>query len=150
MILKMANWNKKFIELSKHIATWSKDSTKVGTVIINNDNRIVSVGYNGFPSGCNDDIPERHERPLKYSYSEHAERNAIYNASRIGVSTKDCIIYISTMFPCDDCARAIIQSGIRKLVCYKPDFNDVRWGEKFKISYEMLTEVGIEIIYYED
>lgn len=145
----MADWNKRFIELSKHIATWSKDSKKVGCVISNNDNRIVSVGYNGYPTGCDDTKLERKERPLKYSFTEHAERNAIYNASRIGVSTKDCTMYLM-WFPCDDCARAIIQSGIKKLVCSKPDLDDDRWGEKFKISLEMLNEVEIEIEYYKE
>ena len=146
----MADWNKRFIELSKHIATWSKDiNTVTGAVIADKDHRIVSVGYNGFPSGCDDSCKERYERPLKYMYTEHAERNAIYNAARIGVSTKDCTLYVM-WFPCADCARAIIQSGITKLVCKEPDLELPKWGEHFKIALEMLKEAKVEINYIID
>ena len=140
------NWDKRFFDLAEYISGWSKDrSTKVGAVIVK-DNRIISTGYNGFPAGFNDDIDSRHERPVKYNYTEHSERNAIYNAARKGDSTKDATIYLQ-WFPCADCARGIIQSGIIKVVCTKPDFNHERWGESFKMSYEMLTECKIEIVY---
>lgn len=146
----MTNWDKRFIDLTKHVASWSKDKS-IGTcaVIVDDDNRIVSIGYNGFPSGCNDDIQERYERPLKYLYTEHAERNAIYNAARLGISVKGCKMYLM-WFPCSDCARAIIQSGIKTLVCYKPNLEDSRWGEHFKVALEMFNECGVEIIYYEE
>ena len=138
------------MELTKHIASWSKDkSKKCGAVIVDSENRIVSVGYNGFPSGADDTIEERHERPAKYMYTEHAERNAIYNAARIGVTTKGCTMFIM-WFPCADCGRSIIQSGISKLVCYAPDFNTPRWGEQFRVSAEMLVESGITLEYYTD
>jgi dCMP deaminase len=141
------DWNKRFIELTKHIATWSKDkSTGVAALIADDDKRIVSVGYNGFPTGCDDEKEERHQRPAKYLYTEHAERNAIYNAARIGVSVKDCTMYLM-WFPCVDCTRAIIQSGIKKLVCTKPDLTMEKWGEQFVVALEMLEEVGIEIVY---
>lgn len=143
----MTNWNKRFIELAKHIATWSKDkSTVVGAVIVDSENRIVSQGYNGFCTGCNDEVRERHERPAKYLYTEHAERNAIYNAARIGVSVKDCKIY-TTLFPCVDCTRAIIQSGIQQLITTEPDFKHHKYGNDWKVSQELLEEVGIPVIY---
>ena len=143
------DWNKRFIELTKTIAGWSKDkSIGACAIIADEDNRIVSTGYNGFPSGCNDAIPERHERPAKYLYTEHAERNAVYNAVRIGVSVKNCTMYLM-WFPCADCARAIIQSGIKKLVCHKPDLDTPKWGEHFKASLEMFEETGIEVVYVE-
>ena len=144
----MADWNKRFIELTKHIATWSKDKS-VGTcaVITDKENRIVSVGYNGFPSGADDGIEERYERPAKYLYTEHAERNAIYNAARLGVSTKRCTMYLM-WFPCADCARAIIQSGIDTLVCYEPDLNTPKWGKHFKAALEMFKECGVALNFY--
>jgi len=142
-----ANWNERFIELTKHIATWSKDkSIGACAVITDKDNRIVSVGYNGFPSGCNDEVEERYDRPLKYLYTEHAERNAIYNAARIGVSVKCCTMYLM-WFPCADCARAIIQSGIDTLVCEKPDLDTPKWGEHFVAALEMFSECGVNVIY---
>ena len=141
-------WTKRFIELTKQIALWSKDkSVKTGAVIVNKENRIVSTGYNGFPSGCNDCLDDRHERPSKYLYTEHAERNAIYSAAQNGIKTKGCIMYL-TWFPCADCARAIIQSGIKKIVCKKPDMNDEKWGGHFVAAIEILEETNIEIEYY--
>jgi dCMP deaminase len=142
----MANWTKRFMELTKHIAGWSKDKS-IGTcaVIVDDDNRVVSIGYNGFPSGCNDEIQSRYERPEKYLYTEHAERNAVFNAARLGVSTKGCTMYLM-WFPCADCARSIIQAGIKKLVCNKPDLNS-HWGDHFKAAIEMLDEAKVEVIY---
>lgn len=143
-------WNKRLIELSKIISTWSKDkNTGTGAVIADKDNHVISIGYNGFPQGCNDDIESRYERPAKYLFTEHAERNAIYNAVRNGVSTKGCTMYLM-WFPCADCARAIIQSGIDKVVCYEPDLDTPKWGEHFKASLEMFEECGVEVVYEEE
>lgn len=145
----MADWNKRFIDVTKLVASWSKDkSVGVGAIIVE-DNRILATGYNGFPSGCDDNDPRRHERPAKYFYTEHAERNAIFSAARKGIKTEGCTMFLM-WFPCADCARAIIQSGIKRIVCYKPDLNDKRWGESFMASLEMLRETKIEIIYYEN
>ena len=141
----MTNWNNRFLDLAKHISTWSKDkSTGVGAVIVDNENRIVSQGYNGFCTGCNDNIDARHERPAKYLYTEHAERNAIYNAARIGVSVRNCKLY-STLFPCVECTRAIIQSGIKEIHTYHPDFQHHKYGKDWEISLELLHEVGIRV-----
>ncbi len=119
--MNQKKWDLRWIQKAHEFADWSKDkSTKVGAVIVNQDNRLVSQGYNGFPGGVNDSIPYRYERPQKYMYTEHAERNAIYNAARMGTSTKDCTLY-TQLFPCVDCARGIIQSGIIRLVTVEPD-----------------------------
>jgi dCMP deaminase len=143
----MVDWNNRFIELSMLVASWSKDKNRgVGAIIADEENRIISVGYNGFPRGADDTIEERYERPLKYLYTEHAERNAIYSAASHGSRTKDCIIYLE-WYPCCDCARAIIQAGLKKVVCGEPDFEDERWGEKFKVSAQLFKECGIEIEY---
>ena len=144
------NWDKRFLELSEFIAKWSKDrSTGVGVVIADSDNRVVSMGYNGFPSGFNDDLDYRHNRPQKYLYTEHAERNAIYNAARAGLSIKNCTMYLM-WFPCADCARAIIQSGISTLVCRKPDFSNETWGNSFAAAFDMLNECKIKLIYIDE
>ena len=96
----------------------SKDpSTQVGACIVNDDNRIMSVGYNGFPRGCSDDeFPWEREGETthtKYPYVCHAELNAILNAG--GNSLKGCRIYVA-LFPCNECAKAIIQAGIKTIV----------------------------------
>ena len=137
-------WHKRYLELANHVSLWSKDrSTKVGCVIVSNDNRILSLGYNGFPRGINDDLEERHERPLKYKFAEHAERNAIYNSDS---SLKGSSCYV-TMFPCADCSRAIIQTGIKEVVVEMPDWEHERWGDDFKITKDMLSEAGVKLTY---
>ncbi len=143
----MADWDKRLTDVAEFVAQWSKDTgTKVGAVIADTDNRIVSTGYNGLPAGCDDDIKSRYERPQKYLWTEHAERNAIYSAAKNGVPLKGCSIYLK-WFPCADCARAIIQSGITKVVCTQPDLDTPKWGEHFKIALDMFHEIGIQIVY---
>jgi len=145
----MTDWNKRFLGLAKHIASWSKDeSTKVGAVIIGPDKRILSVGYNGPPRGIDDSNKEYHERPLKYAVFEHSERNAIYNAAANGIQLKESKLY-TTLFPCADCSRGIIQCGITSVVTYNPDLSDIRWGESFKISKHLLEEANIVLELYE-
>jgi dCMP deaminase len=141
----MGSWDSKFVELSNLVASWSKDTnTKVGAVIVDTDNIVLSMGYNGFPRGCDDTKEDRYEKPIKYLYTEHAERNALYHAARHGVSLKGCTLYV-TLFCCADCARGIIQSGITKVVAPKPDVEHVKWGEHFKAAIDMLNEANVEI-----
>ena len=110
-------WDNRFMELAEFVSQWSKDrSRKVGAAIVDSRNTIVSMGWNGMPRGVNDDVEERHARPAKYLFAAHAEANAIFNAAAIGTSTLGCTMYV-TLFPCDKCAMAIIQSGIAKVVC---------------------------------
>ena len=116
-------WNGYFMQMAYLAATKSKDpSTKVGAVITSPDHSILSTGFNGLPRGVNDDpkIFERHnQRPSKYSWYEHAERNAIYNSVRVGgASLLDSTLYTPGL-PCADCARGIIQSGIRNIIIHK-------------------------------
>jgi dCMP deaminase len=137
------SWDKRWIDLTKLVATWSKDrSRKCGAVIVDDRNVLVSIGWNGFPRGINDDVDSRHERPLKYKITEHSERNAIYNAAANGHPTRGCKMYIS-WYPCADCIRAIIQSGIVEIICIEPDWNDHIWAEDFKIVKEMCEESGL-------
>lgn len=146
----MSNWDKRFMGLASHVASWSKDrSTKVGVVIVGPSNEVRSLGFNGFPRGCDDEVEERHKRPAKYFWTEHAERNAIYNAARVGIPIEGCRIYIP-WFPCIDCARAIIQSGIKDIYCSQPDFRDQQWGKSFCLALEMLKECGVSINYCVD
>lgn len=142
-------WNLRFNDLAKYIAGWSKDkSTKVGAIIVNaEDKNPISMGFNGFPANVNENIPERHERPLKYSFTVHGEINAIANAAKNGQKTKGCDMYVN-YFPCCNCAGAIVNAGIKKVICEnKPNLNDERWGENWKISLMILNEGGVEIEY---
>ena len=145
------NWTEYFLNLAEQIKLKSKDqSTQIGAVIVGIDNEVLSTGYNSFPRGLDDNRPERQERPQKYFWMVHAEINAIVNAARIGIPIKNSIIYLTCGLPCADCAKAIINAGIKKIVC-KNDKTDVKgdlWIEHRKVSIEMLTECNIEIEYY--
>ncbi|MFW6243134.1 MAG: deoxycytidylate deaminase, partial [bacterium] len=123
-------------------------STKVGAVIVNNDDlNPISLGYNGFPKGILDNIDERHQRPLKYEFTVHAEQNAIANAAKNGQSTNGCSMYVN-FFPCSRCAGLIVNSGIKKVyVKNKPDYNDERWGDLWKLTRDIFIEANIEVIY---
>ena len=144
----MTNWDKRFLDLAEHFGSWSKDRSRgVGAIIVNEDKRVISIGYNGFPSGTNDDVDERHERPAKYSWTSHGEENAIVNAARLGVSTNGTTMYCN-LFPCSRCTGMIINAGIKELVCGKrPNFEDETYGDDYKISLDKLGEAGIEVRY---
>lgn len=142
------NWDEYFGKLTVLTAQKSEDqSTKCGSIIVTPTNEVVTTGYNGFPRGIKD-IPERQERPIKYKYFEHAERNAIYNAARIGTSTLGNILWV-TGIPCHDCARAIIQAGIKEVVArIRPeedaDFIE-RWKESTDFTTALFKEAGVEM-----
>lgn len=143
-------WHHRFMELAFLVASWSKDpSTKTGAVVVGPDREIRATGYNGLVRGVDDNISERMERPTKYDFFEHAERNAIYNACLTGTSLKDCVLY-ATHAPCTDCARAIIQAGIKMVITNKIiiDENSPKgtWRDKLEYSAQMFKEAGIEYI----
>ncbi len=145
------DWEQYFRNIAHQVKLKSKDTyTQIGAVIVGTDNEIVSTGYNSFPRGINDDRTERQERPEKYYWFEHAERNSIYNAARIGVSTKDCTMYLTCGIPCADCARGIINAGIRRIVCERSGGAvGIKWDEHAERSITMFGEAGVEIEYYE-
>jgi len=141
-------WDRRLMQLAFSIGQWSKDPTPVGCVIAGPANEIRSTGYNGLPRGADYRVTERIERPGKYFWIEHAERNAIYNAARAGIPIEGCRIFVP-WYPCVDCARAIVQCGLIELVAIEPDWQDVRWGEHFRIAQEMFMECGVPVRFLE-
>jgi len=141
-------WDLRFMRIADlEVAQWSKDtSSRVGAVIVK-DREIVTSGFNGMPRGCNDDVPERHERPEKYYWFKHAEENAVINAARQGKSTLGCDMYIN-WYPCDSCAGIIVNAGIKRIYCdVEPNWNDKKWGEGFNRAKTILSEGNVEVIY---
>lgn len=145
------NWNEYFLGIAEQVKLKSKDkSTQIGAVIVGSDNEVLSTGYNSFPRGLDDSKEERQERPEKYFWFEHAERNAIYNAARVGTSLKGSTIYLTSGIPCMDCARGIVNSGIKTVYCKKEctTKNKEKWVESQTKSLQLLSECGIEVIFY--
>jgi dCMP deaminase len=150
-------WDEYFIRQAMLVAEKSKDpSTKVGCVLVGEDNEILSTGFNGFPRGVEEGkfvklytpISQRWERPEKYKWVEHAERNAIYNAARNGIRLKNARAYLNwEPIPCSDCARAFIQAGIKEIVGPNIPFGGVGAGVHYHIgqSTEMMLESGMKI-----
>merc|ERR1712127_285914 len=138
------HWQDYFMSIALLSAKRSKDpSTQVGACIVNDENKIVAIGYNGMPTGCNDnDLPwnKTAENPLdtKYPYVCHAEMNAIMNKNSADV--KNCTMFV-TLFPCNECAKLIIQAGVRKVVFLK-DVN-VKYQTSFEATKRMFNLAGV-------
>jgi dCMP deaminase len=125
-------------------ATKSPDpSTQNGGVIVR-EGAILGTGCNEFPRGVAY-LPERWERPAKYAYIEHAERNSIFDAVRCGNFTLGATLYCP-WFACADCARAIIQAGIVRVVGLAERVTNERWNESIVIGDTMLSEAGVQIV----
>lgn len=133
-------WDERFLALAEHVATWSKDPSRgVGAVIVDAKNRVVSMGYNGFPRGVADHAHRYEDRDTKYKFVAHAERNALDNAP---LMVDGCTLYVS-LLPCNECAKSIIQKGIARVVARSADHsgNGLNWD----ITREMFEEAGISV-----
>ena len=142
------SWDQYFMGIALLSAERSKDpNTQVGACIVDADNKILSVGYNGMPSGCKDDeMPwGRVGKPLenKYFFVCHAELNAILNYSGGSLAGATCY---STLFPCNECAKAIIQSGIKRIVYLSDKYSDTEATIASKMMFKM---AGVEFRPYE-
>lgn len=147
----MMSWEEYYRTLAHTVKLKSKDkSTQIGAVIVSPNNGIISTGYNSFPRGIDDTVDERQQRPEKYYWFEHAERNAIFNAARNGVSTINSTIYLSCGMPCADCCRAIINAGITTVYLESGGIGAVGslWEEHAKRSVVMFNEAGVNLKYY--
>jgi dCMP deaminase len=136
-------WDDRYMDMAKLVATWSKDpSSKIGAVAVNEKGQILTTGYNGFPRGIADD-DRLDDRPVKYKYIVHAEQNAIYNATYNGVSLHGSTMYVAGLPCCSDCAKGIIQVGVRRVVMNGDPSNE-RWEESTRLTLDMFKESGVE------
>lgn len=168
---QIKNWDELFIRQAMLISLKSKDpSTKVGCVIVSQDNVVLSMGFNGFPRGIHecvtDDynlakfnqsrppaadgqlIADRWERPAKYSWIEHAERNAVFNAARHGTKLFGAKAYLNfEPYPCADCTRALIQAGIVEIIGPNIPFKGKGTGVNYSLDYAhiMCNEAGVKL-----
>lgn len=134
-------WDDWFLGLAQYISTASKDpSTKCGAVIVDQNRRVISVGYNGLARRVKDTEERLNNRDIKYKIIVHAERNAIIFAQR---NLEGCTIYTWPFMPCATCAAMIIQAGIVRVVA--PESDNPRWIEDFKLSREIFSEAGVRV-----
>lgn len=145
------NWTEYFLNIAEQVKLKSKDnSTQIGAVIVGEDNEVLSTGYNSFPRGMDDTVSERQDRPEKYFFMIHAEANAIVNAARTGVSVKNSKMYLTCAIPCAECAKLIINSGVKEIFC-KNTQDDVKgdiWIESKKKTIIMFEECRIKVNFY--
>lgn len=131
----------------------SKDrSTKVGAIAIDDNYCLKGSGYNGFPRGVNDDLDHRHERPLKYRWTVHAEMNVIAQAARPVL--EGTTLLLTSLHPCATCAGLIVQAGIKRVITRRTEqikrieSGREDWDEEARIAMDIFREAGVEVIYY--
>jgi dCMP deaminase len=146
MKMAMNKWDLRYLALAKEVSTWSKDpSTQVGAVTVGSKKEVLSQGFNGFPRGIHDSTERYQNREQKYQFVVHAEMNAIYNATYSGTSLDGATLYIYGLPICSECAKGIIQVGIKKVVVEKSK-ELANWNESLKLSQEMFDEAGVKLI----
>ena len=138
-------WDRRFIDLAVHASMWSKDpSTQVGAVIVDKENRVVSLGYNGLPRGVEDTPDRLNNRELKLKLTVHAELNAIQFARQ---NLGGCTLYTYPFMPCSVCAGQVIQSGISRVVSFQEKDNS-KWSDSIALSKQIFKEAGVEVCLY--
>jgi dCMP deaminase len=140
-------WNKRYADLAKQIASWSKDpSRKIGAVAVGDKGQILAQGYNGFPRGIIDTNERYENRELKYKLVVHAEMNVIYNATYSGVSLDGAKLYVYGLPVCNECAKGIVQVGIKEVYISKESIElSQHWTELWAKSVDMFEEAGLQV-----
>ena len=139
------SWDQVFLRLAKEVASWSKDpSTKVGAVAVGPKRNVLAQGYNGFPRGIFDYAERYNDKPTKYMYVVHAEMNVIYNATYNGVSLDGASLYVYGLPPCSECAKGIIQVGIKEIITETQGIPK-KWEDSWNFSKSMFDEAGIAV-----
>lgn len=137
----MSNWDERYLSLAHDVGEWSKDpSTQVGAVIVRPDNRVVSIGFNGFPTGIADDS-RLYDRELKYEIVVHAEINALVSARQ---DVSGCTLYTWPFLCCSRCASVMIQAGIKKVVTHI--YTKERWKDNLSLSRSLFSEARVEVV----
>lgn len=136
-------WDKRYLALAEQVSTWSKDpSRQIGAVAVGSKGQVLAQGYNGFPRGIPDNPSLYLDRVLKYKYVVHAEMNVIYNATYNGVSLSDSTMYVHGLPVCSDCAKGVIQVGVKRVVMPQQEIPD-HWRESWDLTSLMFDKAGV-------
>ena len=147
----MNKWARRYLDIAKNVATWSKDpSTQIGAVAVGDKGQILSQGYNGFPRGVKDTNDRYNNREEKYKYVVHGEMNCIYNACNSGVSLNGATLYVTGLPVCSECAKGIIQVGISKVVMEYPKDIPDNWRKSLEFTEQMFNEAGVVCMTHEE
>ena len=139
-----SKWDLRYLQLAKEVSSWSKDpSTQIGAIAVGTKGQVLSQGYNGFPRGIEDRVSYYENRETKYKYVVHAEMNVIYNATYNGVSLDGATLYVTGLPVCSDCAKGIIQVGIRRVVMIEQNVPQ-KWIESWKTTAGMFGQANID------
>ena len=137
-------WDQRFLKLAEEVASWSKDpSRKIGAVAIGAKGQVLAQGFNGFPRGIDDSEERYNDRERKYELVVHAEMNVIYNATYSGVSLDGATLYVTGLPVCSECAKGIVQVGIKRVIMRDMEIPD-SWQESWRKTQEMFDETGIQ------
>ena len=137
-------WDERYLDLAENVSSWSKDpSRKIGAVAVGSKGQILSQGYNGFPRGIADSVERYNDKETKYRYVVHAEMNVIYNATYNGISLDGATLYVTGLPVCSECAKGIIQTGVKRVVMRATDVPE-KWFISFATTAKMFNEANIE------
>ena len=140
-------WDERYLRLAKEVSTWSKDPSKqVGAIAIGEKGQVLSQGYNGFPRGVKDTKERYNHKETKYRYVVHAEQNCIYNATYNGVSLKGASMYVYGLPVCNECAKAMIQVGIVRIVMPFDGVVPEIWKESCEKAKALCEEAGVQYL----
>ena len=137
-------WDQRYLRLAEEVASWSKDpSRKIGAVAVGAKGQVLAQGFNGFPRGIDDSEERYNDRERKYELVVHAEMNVIYNATYSGVSLDGATLYVSGLPVCSDCAKGIVQVGIKRVIMRDMEIPD-SWKDSWHKTQEMFNEASIQ------
>lgn len=135
----------RYMKFAEVAASFSKDpSTKVGAVVVDDELSVLATGYNGFARGVNDSEDRLCDRNLKLRLTVHAELNCLLAAARTGRRLDGATMIVSSLFPCEACASAIVQAGIKRVIA--PKIMNERWMESNKMAKTIFEEANVEVI----
>ena len=137
-------WDQRYLKLAEEVASWSKDpSRQIGAVAVGSKGQVLAQGYNGFPRGIDDSFSRYYDRERKYELVVHAEMNVIYNATYSGVSLDGATLYVTGLPVCSECAKGIIQVGIKRVVMREMEIPE-SWKDSWRKTQEMFNEASIQ------